>query len=338
MNDVTNPNDGNDTALLLPERATRLTTAAKRRRTGIRMSKRSRLVLVGLVAPGFALFAAFVIYPLISAIRYSFYNWSGTGPLVDFVGFKNYTYTLFGSSFAQQFWRAIGHNLYFFAISMVLTLVVGLGLSYLLLIVNERASQRYSVIFMLPFTLPPVVIAYVWTIYLEPNTGVYYSIVKFLHLNALSAPFLGSTTLALPTIAVITAWVGMGFPVLVFLAAFTEVPTELIDAAGMDGAGRFRVLWSVLIPSIRPTILTITALNFIGAFSTFDLIYIMEGTQAGPNYSTDVLGTLFYRTGFGGFGSTAQSMGLATALAIIGFGIVMFASAIFVWLQKRFSD
>jgi raffinose/stachyose/melibiose transport system permease protein len=191
---------------------------------------------------------------------------------------------------------------------------------------------------MLPFTLPPVVIAYVWTIYLEPNTGVYYGIVKFLHLNALSAPFLGSTTLALPTIAVITAWVGMGFPVLVFLAAFTEVPTELIDAAGMDGAGRFRVLWSVLIPSIRPTILTITALNFIGAFSTFDLIYIMEGTQAGPNYSTDVLGTLFYRTGFGGFGSTAQSMGLATALAIIGFGIVMFASAIFVWLQKRFSD
>jgi raffinose/stachyose/melibiose transport system permease protein len=338
VNDVTNPNDGNDTALLLPERATRLTTAVKRRRTGIRMSKRSRLVLVGLVAPGFALFAAFVIYPLISAIRYSFYNWSGTGPLVDFVGFKNYTYTLFGSSFAQQFWRAIGHNLYFFAISMVLTLVVGLGLSYLLLIVNERASQRYSVIFMLPFTLPPVVIAYVWTIYLEPNTGVYYSIVKFLHLNALSAPFLGSTTLALPTIAVITAWVGMGFPVLVFLAAFTEVPTELIDAAGMDGAGRFRVLWSVLIPSIRPTILTITALNFIGAFSTFDLIYIMEGTQAGPNYSTDVLGTLFYRTGFGGFGSTAQSMGLATALAIIGFGIVMFASAIFVWLQKRFSD
>jgi raffinose/stachyose/melibiose transport system permease protein len=338
VNDVTNPNDANDTVLLLPEQATGLTIAPKRRRTRIRMSKRSRLVLVGLVAPGFALFAAFVIYPLISAIRYSFYNWSGTGPLVDFVGFENYSYTLFGSSFAQQFWRAIGHNLYFFAISMVLTLVVGLGLSYLLLLVNERASQRYSVIFMLPFTLPPVVIAYVWTIYLEPNTGVYYGIVKFLHLNALSAPFLGSTTLALPTIAVITAWVGMGFPVLVFLAAFTEVPTELIDAAGIDGAGRFRVLWSVLIPSIRPTILTITALNFIGAFSTFDLIYIMEGTQAGPNYSTDVLGTLFYRTGFGGFGSTAQSMGLATALAIIGFAIVMGASAIFVWLQKRFSD
>jgi raffinose/stachyose/melibiose transport system permease protein len=221
---------------------------------------------------------------------------------------------------------------------MVLTLFVGLGLAYLLMLSRQRASRRYALIYMLPFTLPPVVIAYVWALYLEPNGGVYYNIVDFLHLHALAAPFLGSTKLALPTIAVITAWVGMGFPVLVFLAALNDVPSDTLEAAALDGAGKFRILWSVLIPAIRPTIVMFTSMNFIGAFSTFDLIYILEGTQAGPDSSTDVLGTLFYRTGFGGFGSTAQSMGLATALAIVGFVIVMGASAVLLWLQKRVAD
>lgn len=309
--------------------------SAKRKRT---VSKRHVVILVAFVAPAFLLFGTFVIWPLIEGVRYSFYNWSGTGPLTNFVGFANYVYTLFDPHFAPEFWRAIWHNVYFFIISMILTLLIGLGLAYMLMLVKERASQRYTVIFMLPFTLPPVAIAYIWTIYLEPNSGVLYIALHALHLDALAAPFLGSTALALPTIAVITAWVGMGFPILVFLASLTEVPQDTLDAAALDGAGRFRTLWSVLIPAIRPTILLITTLNFIGAFGTFDLIYIMEGTQAGPSGATDVLGTLFYRTGFGGFGTTAQSMGLATALAVVGFLIVVGVSAVFLQLQKRFAD
>jgi raffinose/stachyose/melibiose transport system permease protein len=293
------------------------------------------LVLAALVLPAFALFGLFVVYPLVSSVRYSFYNWNGTGPLTDFIGLRNYDYTLFSHDFSPEFWRAVWHNAYFFAVSMVLTLLVGLTLAYLLLLVNEKASQRYSVVFILPFTLPPVVVAYIWTIYLEPDFGVYNTVAADLHLNFLAPPFLGSTTLALPTIAVITAWVGMGFPVLVFLAAFSDVPKDLLDTAALDGAGRLHILFSVLIPSIRPTLVVITSMNFIGAFSTFDLIYIMEGTQAGPSSSTDVLSTLFYRTGFGGFGTTAQSMGLATALAVVGFAIVVAVSGGLLWVQKR---
>jgi len=309
------------------------------RSTGRRRANPAHVAtLAGLVAPGFILFAAFVIYPLVAGIRYSLYNWSGTGPLQNFVGIKNYTYALFDHEFSHEFWRAVGHNFYFFAMSMVITLVVGIGLAWLLMLIQEKGSRRYTVLFMLPFTLPPVAVAYIWAIYLEPNEGVLSNILTTLHLQALDKPFLGSPTLALPTIAVITAWAGMGFPVLVFLAALMDVPGELMEAAQLDGAGKFRTLWSVLLPAIRPTILTITTINFIGAFSTFDFIYILEGSQAGPNYSTDVLATLFYRTGFGGFGTTAQSMGLATALAILGFLIVMIVSGIFIRIQRRFQD
>lgn len=307
-----------------------------RRRAGRSRAGRPRAaVLAAFVLPAFALFGLFVVYPLISSIRYSFYDWNGTGPLTGFIGLRNYTYTLFSHDFSPEFWRAVWHNVYFFGVSMILTLVVGVTLAYLLLLVNERASQRYSVVLILPFTLPPVVVAYIWTIYLEPNFGVWPTIATDLHLGWLNAAFLGSPTLALPTIAVITAWVGMGLPVLVFLAALSEVPRDLLDAAALDGAGRARILFSVLIPSIRPTLVVITSMNFIGAFSAFDLIYIMEGSQAGPSYSTDVLSTLFYRTGFGGFGSTAQSMGLATALAVVGFVIVVAVSGGLLWVQKR---
>lgn len=312
------------------------TQPPKRRRR--KVSPAQAATLAGMVVPGFLLFAAFVIYPLVAGVRYSLYNWSGTGPLKNFVGFKNYTYALFNHEFAHEFWRAVGHNFYFFAISMVLTLFIGIGLAWMLMLVSEKASQRYTVLYMLPFTLPPVAVAYFWAIYLEPNVGVLSNILTTLHLEALDKPFLGSSALALPTIAVITAWAGMGFPVLVFLAALMDIPTELHEAARIDGAGRFRILWHVLLPAIRPTIVTITTINFIGAFSTFDFIYILEGSQAGPNYSTDVLATLFYRTGFGGFGTTAQSMGLATALAILGFIIVMIVSGIFIRIQKRVQD
>ncbi len=187
----------------------------------------------------------------------------------------------------------------------------------------------------MPLVIPPIVVAYLWSIYLEPNYGVIATIEQSLHLSGLNVSLLGSQALALPTIAVITAWAGMGFPILVFLAALIDVPKELMDAAKIDGAGNLRTFWSVTLPLIRSTIYTIMTLNFVWSFGTFDLIYIMEGTQAGPNYATDVLGTLFYRTAFGGFGATARGLGLATALAVVGFGLVMIASAFFVILQKR---
>ena len=287
------------------------------------------------ITPAFVIYLIFIVYPFLSSFRYSLYNWTGVGALTHFLGLHNYVYVLMSRQFAGYFWRAIAHNVYFFAISMILTLGIGLGLAVALMGIAERPARWFQSIYFLPLVIPPVVVAYLWAIYLEPNYGVIATVGSQLHLRTLELPFLGSQSLALPTIAVITAWAGMGFPILVFLASLMDIPKELQDAATIDGAGPIRTFFSVTLPLIRPTIYTIMTLNFVGSFGTFDLIYIMEGTQAGPNYATDVLGTLFYRTAFGGFGTTAQNMGLAAALAVLGFGLVMVASTVFVYLQKR---
>ena len=296
---------------------------------------RQRSVIWLFITPAFVIYLIFIVYPFLSSFRYSLYNWTGVGALTNFLGLHNYAYVLLSRQFSGYFWRAIAHNLYFFAVSTVLTLLIGLGLAVALMGIAERPARWFQSIYFLPLVIPPVVVAYLWAIYLEPNYGVIATIGSQLHLHALELPFLGSQSLALPTIAVITAWAGMGFPILVFLASLMDIPKELQDAATIDGAGPIRTFFSVTLPLIRPTIYTIMTLNFVGSFGTFDLIYIMEGTQAGPNYATDVLGTLFYRTAFGGFGTTAQNMGLAAALAVLGFGLVMVASTVFVYLQKR---
>jgi len=294
-------------------------------------------IIIGFLAPALVLYVIFIIYPFLSSIRYSLYNWNGVGPLIDFIGLKNFTYVLFSHDFAPFFWRAILHNLYFFGLSMVLTSVFGLLLAYLLVSVKEKMSRWFQVIYFIPMVVPAIVVAYIWSMYLEPNYGALSRLLTILHLNGLNIPFLGNEGLALPTIAVITAWAGIGFPILIFIAAMINIPEEMIEAAKVDGASRSRIFFSIIFPFIKPTFLTITTLNFVGAFGAFDYIYIMEGTQAGPSYATDVIGTLFYRTAFGGFGTTAQGVGLATALAFVGFIIVMIASAILVMLQRKAS-
>lgn len=300
--------------------------------------RRKRLpIIIGFLTPALVLYLLFIVYPFISSIRYSLYNWNGVGPLTNFIGLKNFTYVLFSHDFAPFFWRAILHNLYFFVLSMVLTSIFGLLLAYLLISIKERSSRWFQVLYFIPMVVPPVVVAYIWSMYLEPNYGAIPYVLSALHLNALNIPFLGNAALALPTVAVITAWAGMGFPILIFIAAMINIPEEMIEAAKVDGASRLKIFFSVIFPFIKPTFLTITTLNFVGAFGAFDYIYIMEGTQAGPNYATDVIGTLFYRTAFGGFGTTAQGVGLATALAFVGFIVVMIVSAILVLLQRKAS-
>lgn len=298
--------------------------------------RQNALAIVGFLGPALALYLLFIVYPFASSIRYSLYNWNGVGPMTDFIGLYNYRYVIFSPEFAHTFWYAILHNIYFFLLAMILTVGVGLTLAYFLVMIPERIAVWYQGLYFLPLVIPPVVVAYLWAIYLEPGYGAIPTILADLHLNVLNQPFLGSETLALPTLAVISAWAGLGFPILIFVAALIGVPGELVDAAKIDGANGLRIFVSVIFPIIRPTFFTIMTLNFVGAFGAFDLIYIMEGTQAGPNYATDVLGTLFYRTAFGGFGTTAQGMGLATAMAVVGFIIVMAVSGIFVYAQRKF--
>lgn len=290
-----------------------------------------------LLLPGLLFYAALILYPFLTGVIYGFYDWNGIGPLNHFIGLANYLFVLHSGAFSIFFYRALLHNLELFAMTMVLTTLVGMLVAYLMTRVSERASRIFQVIYFLPHVVPAVVVAFMLSFYVQPTFGVIPALATKTHMKFLDQPYLGSGTLALPTIAVVSSWASIGFATLIFLAAMVGLPRDVLEAARVDGAGAIQLFGRVVFPMIRPTFVTVMTLAFINSFGTFDLIYVLEGTQAGPDYATDVTGTLFYRTAFGGFGTTAQNMGLAAALAVVSFVIVIIVSGILVRLQRRWA-
>jgi raffinose/stachyose/melibiose transport system permease protein len=94
-------------------------------------------------------------------------------------------------------------------------------------------------------------------------------------------------------------WQFVGIPMLLFYAALIGIPDELVEAARVDGANGWQIFWRIKFPLILPTVGIVGILTFVGNFNAFDLIYTIKGALAGPNFATDIMGTLFYRTFFG---------------------------------------
>src|SRR2546421_12367377 len=189
--------------------------ASKRRRTW-RWHLQRRAFLLMLV-PGLGMYLTFIVYPFMTSFVYSFYNWNGVGPIRDFIGVGNYVYALTSKDFSIFFYRAILHNLHLFCMAMVLTTFVGMILAYLLTTIPQRVARIFQVLYFLPYVIPPVVVAFLTSIYLEPNFGVLSTMLQGVGLSSWDLPWLGSETLALPTITVIASWASIGFALLIFL-------------------------------------------------------------------------------------------------------------------------
>jgi len=286
-----------------------------------------------LLVPALGLYLVFVVYPYLNVVRISFYNWAGIGPMT-WAGLGNYSRVLVQAPFNGQFYRAVWHNAEYFAMILALYTLVGGGVA-LVLSMNVRGSSFYKTLFFLPYTLSAVVTGFLWGLLLNPQTGAINAALRLIGLGVLAKPWLGEPRLALAAIVGIAAWHGLGFPILVFLAGLLGVPRELVESAEIDGANRAQTIWHILLPLLRPIYVTLTILIFIGAFNVFDLIFVLQGAQAGPFYSTDVLGTFFYRVAFGGMGSTYTGFGLGSAVSMLTLLLVLPAAAVFFTLHRR---
>jgi raffinose/stachyose/melibiose transport system permease protein len=152
------------------------------------------------------------------------------------------------------------------------------------------------------------------------------------------APWLGEEHSALVTLALMSVWQFVGMPMMLIYAALLAIPDELVDAAVVDGANHNQVFWHIKLPLILPTVGIVSILTFVGNFNAFDLIYAVKGALAGPNFSTDIMGTLFYRTFFGyqlQIGSPTMGATVATLMfLIILVGVMLYLFVIQRRLQR----
>lgn len=300
--------------------------------------RQSNFVWVALfLAPGLALYGTFIVYAMLTSFGYSLFNWSGLGDLGAFLGSKNYEFVLWaGGEVSVIFWHAVANNILYFIATLVLTSVGGLLISYCLTLISDRTSNLFKTIFFLPMVIPPIVVGYLWGIYLDPNSGAIAVGLHSLGLDGLMLPLLGLKATALPTVAAITVWSHLGIYIFILTPAINNVPSETIEAARVDGAGALRTFALIIFPQILPIYLTVVTLLFIGSFGIFDLVFILEGPGGGPDFATDTLATLFFRSAFGSAqGGATASMSMAAAMAILGFILIMGVSAVLIVLQRR---
>lgn len=285
------------------------------------------------LAPAVLIYSALMIIPLIDTLRLSFFTPQDGGQ--TFAGFQNFITLFTDPRWSVSFWNALKNNLIFFLIHMAIQNPVGIALAAILSVPKLAGRAFYRTAFFLPTMLSFVIVGFVWKLILSPIWGVAPTLLGVVGLKSLFGPWLGQESTALLTVSLISVWQFVGIPMMLIYAALIAIPDEVVEAAEMDGLTGFRQFWKIKLPLILPTLGIVSILTFVGNFNAFDLIYTMQGALAGPNFSTDLLGTYLYRTFFGfqlQLGNPTMGATIATMMFLI---ILCGVMAYLFFIQRR---
>ncbi len=285
------------------------------------------------LAPAVLVYTTVMIFPLFNTLRLALYS------KVDqervYVGLENFRTLFFDPIWSEQFWNALGNNFWFFVVHMLVQNPIGVALAAILSHPRLRFAALYRSAIFIPTILSFVIVGFAWKLILSPIWGIAPSMLDFVGLKSLFAPWLGKEEYALTTLALISVWQFVGIPMMLIYAALLTIPEEILEAGEVDGITGFSAFWKIKLPLILPSIGIISILTFVGNFNAFDLIYAAQGALAGPDYSTDILGTFMYRTFFG-FQLQLGDPHMGSAIAGGMFAIILIGVCIYLFgIQTR---
>ncbi len=291
---------------------------------GFRLTRRG-LWIIFLILPPLLFLTLFVVYPIITALAYAFFDWNGLAR-GDFIFLQNFYDILFKEPFATWTRNAFLHNIIVFVTLMVVQNGLGFLLAYALW--RELPGARFHrIAVFLPVVLSTVIVGFLWKLFLHPLFGLVNQALNTVGLGELAQPWLGQGSTALGALILVNAWHWVGFPTLIYLAGMQRIPGEVMDAARMDRDSEWQIITRIVWPLIAPSATIVFILTFIGSFNWFELPYIMAGLDGSPYGSTDVLGLYFYRTAFGNQSAGTQDFGHGSALAVITFLFIAVVAA-----------
>ncbi len=270
------------------------------------------------LAPAVVVYTILMIVPLISTLQQS--TMTGDAANRAFIGLGNFVELFTDPRWSSSFWNAFRNNIYFFIINMLVQNPIGILLAALLSNPALRLRGFYRTAIFVPTILSFVIVGFIWKLLLSPIWGVAPTIMKFFHLGQYFQAWLGKEQYALTALSLISVWQYVGIPMMLVYAALLSIPDEVIEAAECDGITGMSQFWKIQLPLILPTLGIISILTFVGNFNAFDLVYVAQGAVAGPNFSTDLLGTFLYRTFFGNqlqLGDPNMGSAVATVMFLI---------------------
>jgi raffinose/stachyose/melibiose transport system permease protein len=295
--------------------------------------KKTRWHILVFLLPAVLVYTTIMILPLFGTLQLSLF--SNVDNERIFVGLDNFR-TLFGDPrWSESFWNALGNNTWFFIVHMLVQNPIGILLAALLSSPKLRMSAFYRTSIFVPTILSFVIIGFGWKLILSPIWGIAPSLLDAVGLKSLFAPWLGKEEYALTTLSLISVWQYVGIPMMLIYAALLNIPDEVLEAAECDGITGMGQFWKIKLPLILPSIGIISILTFVANFNAFDLIYAAQGALAGPNFSTDILGTFLYRTFFG-FQLQLGDPHMGSTIASAMFVIILIGVSIYLFtIQTR---
>lgn len=271
------------------------------------------------LAPALIILSLFMFIPSGMSLYYSITDYYMLTPdETKIIGFDNFI-----RLFKDPLFRKSLGNIFRFVI-FIMPIQVGTALG-LALLVNRKGKGTivYKIAYFAPVVMSLVVISILWLYLLNPSAGLINEVLQKVGISA--QPFLSSPNQAMYAIIFVSAWQGAGVQMLIFLAGLQNIPTDIYEAANIDGASKLRQFWSITLPMLKPTSLLIMTTTLIDAFKL--IIQPMVMTQGGPLNSTLTPVYYIYRTGF-----TDRQIGFASALTVIYGGVII----IFTVLQRKF--
>jgi len=262
--------------------------------------------------------------PLIYSIVLSLFEWQITDVNRDkpFVGLQNYL-TLVTDPMVLV---ALRNTVVYVIASVGTELVLGFIIASALFELTRGRRLANSII-LLPMIVAPVITALLWRYLLDPQYGLVSRIATGLGAEK-GIDFFGNPDLALPALIAVDIWQWTPFVILILHAGMLGIPEDQFEAAGIDGAGRIRISWSIVLPAILPQILLVLLFRTMDTYRIFDTVFVL--TRGGPGTATETIGLNTYRTGFSYF-----EMGYAMALSVFILVTVAIISTVYIRLLRR---
>lgn len=273
------------------------------------------------LAPGIAFFALYVIYPIFQSFNISFYRWDGLGEPVP-VGFDNYRQLLDD----RAFYVSLRNNVKW----LLLYLLAIPGGLFIALFLNQqmRGMRLYKSLFFFPFVISQVVVGLVFAWFYNPAIGLWNPLIGLFGFSPMNV--LGNPNTVTYGIIAAGLWPQIAYCMILYLTGLNAVDPEQVEAARLDGAKGWKMLWYVILPQLRPATFIAVVVTVIGALRSFDMISVM--TNGGPFGSSRVLAYYMFEVSLSEYGFR---MGYGAAIAVVLFLIMLVYIAFFLWRMWR---
>ncbi|MBN7804022.1 sugar ABC transporter permease [Agrobacterium rosae] len=268
------------------------------------------------LAPGLLMFVIYVLVPIFESIWISFHDWDGMGEM-NWIGFGNYAELLHDDTF----YISLKNNIIWLVLYL-LSIPAGLAVA-LFLNQNVRGIRLYKSLFFFPFVISQVVVGLMFTWFYAPDFGLFSKLLEWL--TGQQIAILADENYVTYGIIVAGLWPQTAYCMILYLTGLNNINPEQVEAARMDGAKGFKLLWNIILPQLAPATFIAMVVTVIGSLRSFDLVSVM--TAGGPYGSSSVLSYFMYEQALSEYGFR---MGYGAAIAVVLFLIMMIFITLFI--------